>query len=383
MSAGDGPIAAYRRLRRDGELNPDPAQELAAEKLEALHHRLKAYDAARDATWRKVFALPGRRIPPPPQGLYIFGGVGRGKSMLMDLLFRTSSVAAKRRDHFHAFMQDVHAAIHAWRQKDASERDGDDPIPPLAASIAADARLLCFDEFQVTDVADAMILGRLFGELFENGVVVVATSNRAPDELYEGGLNRELFLPFIDLLSERLDVLHLPGGTDHRLARRLAVLGGLTTYQTPLGAAATAALDQAFTELTDGAQPGPETLTVQGREVVIPQAAKGVARAGFDAICGAALGAADYLALANRFHTLVLDAVPRLGPEKRNEAKRLVTLIDVLYEHKVKLVVSADAVPEALYPAGDGSFEFTRTASRLQEMQSADYLAQAHLNDGG
>jgi cell division protein ZapE len=237
---------------------------------------------------------------------------------------------------------------------------------------------LCFDEFQVTNVADAMILGRLFSELFERGVVVVATSNVAPDDLYAGGLNRELFLPFIALFKEKLDVLHLPGATDHRLSRQMALLEGMPVYHFPLGAKADSALTQAFARLTEGCAPEPDTIVVQGRRLTSPAAAGGVARFGFAALCKQALGAADYLAIAARYHTVVLSGIPRFRENQRNEARRFVTLIDALYEHKVKLVCSAETTADRLYDKGDSKFEFTRTASRLMEMQSHDYLVQPH-----
>ena len=370
----EGPLAAWRRLRAEGIVRHDPMQELAVEKLETLHHRLADWKPGpRGLLGRLGLAKPA----PPPQGLYLHGGVGRGKSMLMDLFFASAPVEPRRRVHFHAFMLETHARIHAWRQlpADAPERaGGDDPIPPIAARVAAEARLLCFDEFQVSDVADAMILGRLFTELLGRGVVVVATSNRAPNELYLGGLNRQLFLPFIALVEKELDVLHLDGPIDYRLAR----LAGLPVYHSPLGPAAEAALDKVFADLTDGAPAEPDRIEVQGRAIAVPRAARGVARMDFEALCARPLGPADYLALAARFHTLVLDGVPAMGPEKRNEAKRFVTLVDALYEAKAKLVLSAAAAPDDLYPAGDGSFEFGRTVSRLMEMQSADYMALPH-----
>jgi len=369
------PIAEYRRLRREGVLKHDPAQELAAEKLEALHHQLEGYKPDREAGgWRGFFGLSRKSGEEPPQGLYIHGDVGRGKSMLMDLFFDTAPLPRKRRVHFHAFMQEVHAEIFRFRKRPEKDRDGDDPLPPLAKKIAKDAWLLCFDEFQVTDVADAMILGRLFQKLFDRGVVVVATSNRVPDDLYAGGLNRQLFLPFIAMLKERLDVFVLEGEVDYRLAR----LRGRPVYHHPLGPEAEAKLDQAFHDLTDGTPPEPEELDIQGRKLTLSRVAKGAVRADFEELCARPLGPGDYLAIADRYHSLVLSGIPELGPEKRNEAKRFVTLIDALYEAKVKLVCSAATAPDDIYPKGDGSFEFHRTVSRLMEMQSAEYLELPH-----
>jgi cell division protein ZapE len=367
------PQTAYRAKLASGEIQADPVQELAVEKLEILHHRLIDYRPGRNGGG--LLSLLGfAKKQPVPEGLYLYGGVGRGKSMLMDLFFDGAPVEHKRRVHFHAFMLEVHKRIHRWRAKTVEDRTAKDPIPPLAAKLAEEAWLLCFDEFEVRDVADAMILGRLFSQLFELGVVVVATSNRAPDDLYAGGLNRPLFLPFIALMKEKLDVLHLEGAHDYRIDR----LKGQRTFFTPVDATAARELDAAFLRLTDQPKGEPETLAVMGRQVPIREAAKGVARASFGELCEAALGPADYLALAAEFHTLILNDVPQLSPAKRNEARRFVMLIDVLYEHRVKLVASAAAPPESLYPQGDGSFEFARTVSRLNEMQSADYIAADH-----
>ena len=339
-----------------------------------MHNQLRSYEPERQGGWKGFFARSSRGKP--PQGLYIYGDVGRGKSMLMDLFFSSAPVISKRRVHFHAFMQEVHAAIHKWRQADPAERgEGDDPIPPLARQIAAGATLLCFDEFQVTNVADAMILGRLFEKLFSRGVVVVATSNRAPDELYLGGLNRQLFLPFIALFKQKLDVLHLAGGLDYRLA----LFAGQPVYYTPLGPEAAAKLDAAFRQLTDGAAPAPETLTVQGRQLVVPAQAKNVARFGFAELCQRALGPADYLALAARYHSLLIADIPALVADQRDAARRFVTLIDTLYEAKTKLICSAAVPPEQIYAEGDAGFEFRRTASRLIEMQSRDYMVLPHV----
>lgn len=374
-STQQGPLFALRALREAGKLRTDPEQELAAEKLQALHNQLIDYNPRRDdGGWMSFFARARRAEPEAPQGLYIYGDVGRGKSMLMDLFFDTAPMALKRRVHFHGFMQEVHAAIFRWRNLPRAERDGDDPIPPVAKDIARRSHLLCFDEFQVTDVADAMILGRLFEKLFKRGVVVVATSNRHPDELYKGGLNRQLFLPFIEMFKQRLDLLALDGPTDYRLAR----LRGQPVYHVPAGPTATARLEAAFAALTDSEPGMPTTLDVLGRKVPIARAARGVAFVTFESLCATSTGPADYLALARRFHTLILKNIPLLGPDKRNEAKRFNTLVDTLYEAKVKLICSADAPAEKLYPQGDGSFEFQRTVSRLNEMQSAEYLALPH-----
>ena len=297
--------------------------------------------------------------------------------MLMDMFFEAAPVKRKRRVHFHEFLADVHGRIKAYRQKIKSGEVKDaDPIAPVAAELADEAYLLCFDEFTVTDIADAMILGRLFTALFAAGVVVVATSNVEPSRLYEGGLNRALFLPFIELLQTKVEVLKLDARTDFRLEK----LGGAPVYHAPADEKAKAALDTAFKALSGKAQGQRTVLTVQGHDLVLPQAAGGVARAGFADLCAQAYGASDYIALAQRFHTLVLDDIPILDFDRRNEAKRFIILIDTLYEHHVKLVASAAAEPHELYRARQGreAFEFDRTVSRLIEMRSDDYLALPH-----
>lgn len=379
LTIQDSPLAAYRALVDAGTISHDPAQYLAVEKLEMLNNRLKAYQPGSDTGWRKLFR---RDRQDAPQGLYLYGGVGRGKSMLMDLLFETTPFAPKRRVHFNAFMLEIHDTVHRWRKMTEAERkaadlEGDDPIPPLARKVAQEAMLLCFDEFQVTDVADAMILGRLFRGLFDAGVVIVLTSNRAPDDLYKGGLNRQLFLPSIDMLKHELDVLHLTAKTDYRLER----IKGMPVYHTPLGPKTDRELDETFEALTDQKTGHPVKLDVmQGRALNVPQAAKGVARFGFEDLCARPLGTADYLAIVGEFHTIIVDNIPRMGREKRNEAKRFVTLIDTLYESRTRLICSAAGEPDELYEEGDGSFEFQRTVSRLIEMQSHDYWQLAEDN---
>ncbi|BBK44786.1 cell division protein ZapE [Allostella vacuolata] len=371
------PLAAYRALVRRGELRPDPVQALAAEKLESLSHALAGYrPSTGSGGWRQRLGL-ARRPDPAPQGLYIYGEVGRGKSMLMDLFFDFAPVEAKRRIHFHAFMQDVHRRLHEWRKTNAG-----DPLQPLAQELARQSWLLCFDEFQVTDIADAMILGRLFQGLFEAGVVVVATSNRPPRDLYKDGLQRERFLPFIALIEEKLDLLELDGGVDYRLDR----IKDHRLYHVPPGPEAEAALAAAFGDLTGGAPPAPTTVEVLGRRLRVPKAARRVAWFGFEELCGRPLGPADYLALADRFDAVIVSGIPRMGRDRRDVAKRFVTLVDALYDRRVRLLCSAEGEPIQLYPAGDGAFEFRRTASRLEEMQSADYVegpAEATLRPVG
>ncbi len=354
-----GPEMLYRARVDSGELVPDEAQKDAAAKLQALWQSLKRYKSDNARGWW------ARLTGETPRGLYIYGKVGRGKSMLMDMFFASVAFSRKRRVHFYAFMLEVHDRIHARREEKG------DPIRPVAAEIAQEAALLCFDEFDVDDIADAMILGRLFEALFDAGVVVVATSNRAPDALYEGGLQRERFLPFIDLFKRRLDILELDGQRDYRMVR----LSGRQVYFTPADDNAYRALENIFAELTDNASAGPARLELRGRFVTVPRAAGGVAWFGFEELCGEPLGAADYLALAQRYRTFIVEGIPRLGPENRDRARRFNIFIDTLYEAHGRLVASAAAPPAELYIEGDGSFEFQRTVSRLNEMQSADYIA--------
>ncbi len=360
----EGPLALFHARLNARELHADPLQERAAARLQELWQELIDYRPANGGGFLARFGF-GKPLPRPPKGLYIYGRVGRGKSMLMDAFFATLPMERKRRVHFFAFMADVHARIHARRAEKG------DPIAPVAQDIADETRVLCFDEFHVVDIADAMILGRLFAALFAAGVVVVATSNRAPDRLYEGGLQRERFLPFIDLLKERLDVIELDGPRDYRLQR----FRGRQVYFTPADARAHAALAQAFADLSDGAPPASEALTVLGRDIDVPRAAKNVAWFTFAELCERPLGPNDYLALVGRYHTFILEGIPKLDFERRNEAKRFNIFIDTLYDAHGNLVCSAAAPPHDLYPEGDGSFEFQRTVSRLIEMQSDDYIA--------
>ena len=364
--AAEGPMPRYRRMVAAGDIAADDAQRSAVEKLQLLHMRLRNYNPRRGKKVALGWLGFGRREEPDHAltGIYLYGGVGRGKSMLMDLFFETAPVRAKRRVHFHAFMQEVHVGVHIARESNV-----EDPIRPVADEVAESAILLCFDEFQVSDITDAMILGRLFEALFARGVVVVATSNRPPDDLYKDGLNRDLFLPFIRLLKERMDIVELASGADYRQG----VARADQRYFLPLGPETDAALADAWARETGGAPAGPAELAVGGRRIAIERATDGVAWAGFDALCRRPLGPADYLALAERFRVLFLAGVPVMDRADANAAKRFVTLVDALYEARLKLYVSAEAAPEALYHHGEGSFEFARTVSRLSEMQGSDW----------
>ncbi|MEO0393417.1 MAG: cell division protein ZapE [Pseudomonadota bacterium] len=369
------PLSAYDALITQGALKANAEQAYIAKRLNHLHHKLDGYEpqGVDKPGFMARFGLGAkpRDTSDKPRGLYIYGGVGRGKSMLMDLFHQTVPLARKQRVHFHRFMIDVHARLHQHRKAVRQGADHD-VIAQVADQIAAESWLLCFDEFHVTNITDAMILGRLFEALFNHGVVVIATSNWAPDDLYKDGLQRELFLPFIAMIKEQLEVVDLDHGTDYRQAR----IQGMATYLHPDDARATRTLDQAFDDLSRSTASSAITLTIQGRTLIVPVQANGVARFHFDELCRRALGAADYLALAQHYHTLILEHVPDLGEAHRNEAKRLILLIDALYEAKRRLLLSSEVPVDQLYPRGDHAFEFQRTLSRLQEMQSRDYLDQ-------
>ena len=371
-----GPLPVYQAMVTNGSLAPDAAQEKAVHRLHDLWERLRGYDPRpAPAVGAGLLSRLMRRHHAEeyiPTGLYLVGEVGRGKSMLMDLFFDAADVARKQRIHFHQFIQNAHTRIHAWKQ---AHPEVSDPIPPLADQIAAEAALLCFDEFQINDIADAMILGRLFQALFDRGVVVVTTSNTAPDNLFEGQPGRDAFLPFIGLIKQRLELLVMTGTRDYRRER----MRGLRTWLVPADQAARRELDKAFRRLTGGSAVRPVTLSVMGRELVVARAADGVARFDFDALCNTALGAGDYLAIATRFHTLILDDVPRLSPGTYDQARRFIVLVDTLYDQRVKLFASADATPDQLYQFGKNARMFERTASRLDEMQGEDWIAQVHL----
>ena len=361
--------AAYDERLRNGVLEPDPAQAPAVAALERLESDLEA--ARPPGLFRK---------PEPVRGVYLFGPVGRGKSVLMDLFFEAAPVEKKRRVHFHVFMAEAQGLLNAWRRGDAAARKagfgqakGDDPIPPAAELIAERARLLCFDEFQVTDIADAMILGRLFEHLFQAGVTIAATSNRAPDELYKDGLNRQLFLPFIAMLKEKLEVVEVNGRRDYRLAR----LRAAGTWFSPDDPDNEAHFDDLWREVLGGDEETGATLEVYGRKEHWPRASGGLLRAHFRSLCGEALGPSDYLAIAERFHTVFIEAIPRLRAEDRSAARRFGALIDTLYERRARLVALAAAQPADLYPTGEGSFEFERAVSRLEEMRSLAWLKEA------
>jgi cell division protein ZapE len=367
--------AQYQALVSSGAIEPDAAQEEVAEAFADLDQRLARYKPLRKQ--RLLGRLFADKDDAPPRGLYVHGDVGRGKTMLMDLFFQHSAVEHKRRAHFHEFMAEVHERIYGFRQNIARGEIADgDVIALTAASIFDQVWLLCFDEFHVTDIADAMILGRLFAKLFDLGTVVVATSNVAPDELYKGGLNRALFLPFIAQISEHMDVLRLDARTDFRLEK----LVGVKMWLVPADAAADAALDKAWVSMTGNAPCRPRDISIKGRVLHVPCSAHGVARFSFADICEKPLAASDYLRLAHDYHTLMIDRIPVMDYAQRNAAKRFITLIDTLYDNGVKLMATAEADPLSLYVASEGNEanEFKRTSSRLIEMSSESYLALPH-----
>ncbi len=388
------PETEYQALMTAGELKPDSDQANVVAGLERLHHELIDYP---ETSSRKSGFLLNRRWSArllgwlskdksSPRGIYLHGGVGRGKSMLMDLFFSVAPLQSKRRVHFHEFMLDIHARLAELHKHSAKEKnkrgwraDDKDPIPAVARQIASETTLLCFDELQITDIADAMVLAGLFKALFERGIVIVATSNRPPDDLYKNGLNRHRFLPFIDLIKNTLNITSLDGPTDYRYDR----LKGVDTYYSPVNDETTHKLSAAFFRLTDRdikdrAKVPSAELNIQGRTLFVPKAARGVAVFSFKRLCANPLGPADYLAIARTYHTVIMVAIPQLGKDNSDEAKRFVNFVDALYEHSVKFLCSAAVPPLSLYEAGDGRFEFERTISRLMEMQSEDYLLRGH-----
>ena len=367
-----GMLARYEQLIADGQLKQDAAQRAAVVRLERLQDELEAGPPKKTLFER----LTGTRAASKdPRGVYMWGGVGRGKSMLMDLFHQTLEIERKRRVHFHAFMLEVDAAV-----AEARKAGREDPLMSVALERAAHTRCLAFDEMVVTNTADAAIMGRFFKTMMESGTVIVTTSNRPPRDLYKDGLNRSLFVPFIELVEREMDVVELNGPLDYRLDR----IGGLATWHTPLGDAATAKVREAFFRLTDFSPedaanvPTGEIELGGGRTLFVPKALKGVGVFSFKRLCTENRGAADYLAIAREFHTVIVVGIPIMSPENRNEAIRFTKLIDALYEQRVKLFATAAASPDELYPSGDGSFEFARTASRLNEMQSDEYMALGH-----
>ncbi|MBB2167053.1 cell division protein ZapE [Gluconacetobacter aggeris] len=382
LPPGSGPLAAYEARVAAGLLSRDPEQAKAATRLDRLWRELPGYHPVvrrpppkglLGGLKARLGLNGGAAEAPRPRGVYMVGQVGRGKTMLMDLFFELAPVEHKMRVHFHRFMQDVHKRLHDMKRRNP---DLADPIPPLARAIAQEAWLLCFDEFQVNDIADAMVLGRLFEYLFADGVVVVATSNTEPQDLFQNRPGADAFKPFIAIIQREVDTVVLDSPRDYRRGG----MRGMTTWIVPPGPDATQELDSLFMRLADGAPIRPVTLEVMGRKLAVTVAAGPVARFTFSDLCGRALGAGDYLALAMRFPALVLDDIPRLGPDNFDVARRFIVLVDTLYEQKVKLFASAEDQPDAIYQKGEGAQAFERTASRLEEMQSAAYLDLPHLS---
>jgi cell division protein ZapE len=372
-------VEQLRAMTEAGALQPDAAQMQVAVKLDRILTELKARKPASKSSALGWMFAQRRKPQTPIMGLYVHGSVGRGKTMLMDLFFKLAPIEKKRRAHFHEFMADVHSRIHEHRQKlKAGETKQADPVPPVAAALRDEAQLLCFDEFTVTDIADAMILARLFTELFARGCILVATSNVEPDNLYRDGLNRGLFLPFVGLLQQYVEIASLDSPTDYRLEK----LESLPVYVAPLSPEASAQMDRAWSRITAGKPEVPTTIEMKGRVVEVPRASGRHARFTFDELCARPLGASDYLAIAQRFDVVFVENIPHLGPENRNETKRFIILIDALYDARVRLFASAVAMPEALLTAKRGTegFEFDRTVSRLFEMRSTDYLADHEEN---
>lgn len=354
------PLDRYKTALLNGEIHEDAAQAIVIEALDALHAQL----IKKHSSFLKLF-----RKKDKTKGLYIYGGVGRGKTFLMDMFFETlPDNVKKKRIHFHSFMRDAHDYLHRQR-KNHEDKNTDSLIPALAEWIHSECDVLCFDEFHIVDIADAMILGRLLEALFSRGVIVVCTSNWKPDDLYKGGLQRERFLPAIALIKDHMDSLHLDSDNDYRLGR----LSDADLYHSPNNDESKSHIDALFAKLTDCTAAQKVTLAYKGRSLVVPAAAKGVARFAFQDLCEKPLGAGDYLALAEKYHTIVLENIPRLGYDRRNETKRLITLIDVFYEHNTMLIITAATTPDKIYTGHDHSFEFDRTISRLLEMQSQDY----------
>ncbi len=377
MKIGEGPWAGYNSLVSSGILARDTGQELAVDKLQILHRKLAGYNLESPLfSWRSVFSFRSKTKESWPKGLYIFGSVGRGKSMLMDLFFDGVNVKRKRRIHFHKFMQEAHEAIHCWRDKNKNGKGGE-PIGPTAKLLAEKNALLCFDEFEVRDIADAMIVARLFTAMMELGVVVVATSNRHPNDLYKDGLQRDRFTPFIDLIKDRMEVLQLTDGLDYRLDK----LKEMEAYIYPCNPNTYRTLDKIFSELTDGHSSSSESFEFKGREIFIPKACDGVAMFSFDDLCRKPLAAADFLAIADRYRSIIISDVPVLEDSQRDIARRFMVLVDALYDAKRHVVFSAAAQPTELYSGHDWSFEFDRTVSRLMEMQSIEYIKEARDKD--